>query len=558
MSSQLCVGCAASTHEVQQAFDPVRCTRLYGNPCSACVKIQDLDEQIVRLQHKRQCLLKTLKTQINLQHDPFTRHLPVEIASHIFTIYVEASLPTDACAPLLLAAVCKAWRAIAFCTPRIWTSITIDLNYNQNIPLQVELVTQWLGRSGKLPLCITLDIPVNEGTNEPGRCMKPLFKLLRTYAPRWQQLNLFIPAMTYRSFLSGLRHAPLLESLHLTPSEENFEDPDESMEFRLDITPSLKRLRYSVLYLKMIFLGLDNLTSLEVDDDITLDETLELLYRAPRLVQCNLSRILNSVDDFELPNTPLIHSSLEHLELSPHSFGPSLSILFDRLELPSLLSFKYISKSCHQTLPMDSLISLFNRSQSRITRLSIRIDPSGVIPAESDLIELLESLPTITDLSLELSISTSGDRGMMTDFFLNRFAAVSMQDSTPQDMFLPRLESLRFRGRPSFSWQRLTDLFEGPESTTRICSQNAVAGRFEEISPPVLGRNRTRRPLDYCKIDLLRTKTDPQEYIDKNALSVFVNFQKTAFLDIKDVLRSVDLVESSLEFHGLVREQLWL
>ncbi|KAF8958489.1 hypothetical protein BDZ97DRAFT_1762121 [Flammula alnicola] len=502
-----------------------------GKPCPACVKLKALDEQIARLQHERQCLLKT---QINLQHDPFIHCLPVEIASHIFTFYVDDLWPTRRRAPLRLAAVCKVWREIAFSTPRIWTSTAINLNPKQKIPPQVELASQWLSRSGKLPLFITLNIPVDQHTPVlPGRSTKALFQLLRTYAPRWKQLDLFIPPTFHRSFLSGLRWAPLLEYIKIANSEEQRQEVvEESMEFRLDITPSLKRIRFSDLHLKKIFLGLDNLTSLEVDNGIALDEILEMLSRAPRLVHCRLSRLLDSTSDLKLPTAYLTHSSLEDLYVSPEDTWSErgLSLLCDQLKLPSLQSFTYTSEECKETLPVDSLVSLFGRSHSPITRLSLR--SFDIIPADGDLIHLLESLPTITHLSLSLPYSSCTDTGMMTDLFLNRFAMVSMQDGTPQDIFLPRLQSLQFTGYRPFSWQRLMDLFEGPESTTQICSHNTVASRFEEISPPVLGRSRTRRPLDYCKIELVQRKTDPQEYIDKNALAVFVNFQKSAFLSI--------------------------
>ncbi|KAF8956684.1 hypothetical protein BDZ97DRAFT_1850017 [Flammula alnicola] len=56
---------------------------------------------------------------------------------------LDDSWPTKKYAPLLLAAVCKAWREIAFSTPRIWTSIT-TLRLFGGCPCHTRI---WLPRS---------------------------------------------------------------------------------------------------------------------------------------------------------------------------------------------------------------------------------------------------------------------------------------------------------------------------------------------------------------------------------------------------------------------------
>jgi hypothetical protein len=66
------------------------------------------------------------KQRVNQHHDPLTRHLPVEISSHIFSIYTDdvnsdfdpQSSIIGRDGPLLLGAVSKTWRRVAFSTPR--------------------------------------------------------------------------------------------------------------------------------------------------------------------------------------------------------------------------------------------------------------------------------------------------------------------------------------------------------------------------------------------------------------------------------------------------------
>ena len=67
-----------------------------------------------------------VKERVNHHHDPFSP-LPVEIASHIFAIYTEdvnsnfnpKSPIIERGGPLLLGAVSKFWRQVAFSTPHL-------------------------------------------------------------------------------------------------------------------------------------------------------------------------------------------------------------------------------------------------------------------------------------------------------------------------------------------------------------------------------------------------------------------------------------------------------
>ncbi|KAF8958474.1 hypothetical protein BDZ97DRAFT_1442261 [Flammula alnicola] len=138
------------------------------------------------LQYERQCLLTT---QINLQHDPFTHYLPVEIASRIFTFYVDDSWPTKKYAPLLLAAVCKAWREIAFSTPRIWTSIT-TLRLFGGCPCHTRI---WLPRSVFFNMLFGLHLAALTPRSDSDRLAKLYSLYLGTHNTRWRLRNARAP-----------------------------------------------------------------------------------------------------------------------------------------------------------------------------------------------------------------------------------------------------------------------------------------------------------------------------------------------------------------------------
>ncbi|KAJ7496797.1 hypothetical protein FB451DRAFT_1549838 [Mycena latifolia] len=83
--------------------------------------------------------------------------VPPEILSHIFSFCGTESLASvhdPACAPLVLAAVCRYWRAVALSTRELWTRVLIDGFY----PGSKLLLEMWFARSGGLPMSVITHI----------------------------------------------------------------------------------------------------------------------------------------------------------------------------------------------------------------------------------------------------------------------------------------------------------------------------------------------------------------------------------------------------------------
>ncbi|KAF8959900.1 hypothetical protein BDZ97DRAFT_1364012 [Flammula alnicola] len=399
-------------------FEPPKCSVSGpGNPCDVCLQVSEMDVQIARarslladLGSKR----KQLKMKLNSRHDQIARYLPVEVASHIFTFYVhgtdstQPSYKTASSAkrgvPLVLAAVCKAWRRIVFATPQLWTTMNIDLSIAGDPALQVELATQWLRRSGNMPLSITVDAPPNDGSQRPDRHTGALFEILKTYAFRWKQLALFIPNKFYSAFTEGLDDVPLLESLSLMRTWDDTELDDELADvFALNVAPCFKDLTISSIELNLLQMQIDTLTSLWFNN-VTVDEIFEILSHATQLIKCEFYWIQGNTNSFPFPDAPVVHSSLKSLSISPEDKNGAtpeeLSHLFDLLELPSLKYFSHISTNSKHPMAVMSLSSLFTRSHSPLEHLSITVTDTGVASSESEIISLLENLPTITHFAI--------------------------------------------------------------------------------------------------------------------------------------------------------------
>jgi len=149
---------------------PRSCTLMEGGPCTACKEsaaiyhqIKQREKEIFKLKEKR----RVLATQMNANHDPFIHKFPSEIGSHIFRLCLPSLDPQISDlwwrqiagwnVPLRLRAVCRKWRQLAWTTSNLWQAPFLRIqpwtppSLAKALP---DLLREWLGRSGLLPLNI--------------------------------------------------------------------------------------------------------------------------------------------------------------------------------------------------------------------------------------------------------------------------------------------------------------------------------------------------------------------------------------------------------------------
>ena len=422
-------------------------------------------------------------------HDPFNRHLPPELMSHIFSIYTESfnsnfniQCPCNRSGPLRLVAVSKLWREVAFGTPRLWNTINIQINFScNNITPDIEITKQWLDRSRHLPLFLSLRVSKTiEPSLEP-RLLGPLFSLMQNLIPRWHTLVLDISPKLYTTFIDGLTCAPLLHTLKLVDYKQ------AKGQFLLAQTPSLKYLEISNHFISDIVIEWGNITHFQ-SDCLSIDEFFETLRLAGRLTSCRLHGIDHDLGLHPVPTAPVTHSTLERLYLAPSDvYEETMGNFFDLLVFPSLKRFGYDCTDA-APFPLNSLISLFNRSQCQLTHFDLSGNFWEV--DVDDLIPLFSTLPTITHLKLrDLKDRSdfSENEGIMTDRLLQKLTPA---EGTRAALF-PYLQSLNFYGDHKFSWNCLADFIiarlveDSNGSCTSIPDEMDVAR-----NSPVFLRNR--------------------------------------------------------------------
>ncbi|KAF5309545.1 hypothetical protein D9619_012324 [Psilocybe cf. subviscida] len=143
---------------VLQCLDNLSCQR----SCNSCEKKRDLEAQLV---DARKLVLSleneriALRSSIAEKNDPITTNFPPEITSHIFYIYVYLHAKNrdylnmlhgfqeiSAGASLGLGAVCRKWRTIAWLTPQLWTTLSVNLLLKGHAH-GPDLVEQWFERT---------------------------------------------------------------------------------------------------------------------------------------------------------------------------------------------------------------------------------------------------------------------------------------------------------------------------------------------------------------------------------------------------------------------------
>jgi len=392
---------------------------------------------------------------------PLTRHLPVEISSYIFSIYTNdvnsdfdpQSFIMGRDGPLLLGAVSKAWRRVAFSTPHLWNTVNIHIRSGDNIRTKVKLTKEWIDRSQQLPLHLSLVYRTSNVVEPLPNPLIPLFNELQHVSPRWCKLVLGIPARLYPTFLGVVLRAPTLETLKL------FDDADEEGYFHLPHTPSLKHLDIQLrIPLSSISIQRSNLTTIRANK-ILMEEYFDILRLSERLESFKF-RLCGLIGQTEYPppTAHFTHSSLKELYLETSVnfwMDPSqLTTMLDFSSFPSLEKFGYKSLVWN-AFPNSAIPSIFTRSHCRLAHFDLSGDLRN--STTDDLISILSDLPTITHFKLEDKESQCLDDTLMSNKLLRRLTPFHSGGFT-RDRLLPRLESLEFVGYKAFSWSCLASV----------------------------------------------------------------------------------------------------
>ena len=400
-------------------------------------KIMDLEEQLQILKEKREGI-RTSVQEYRTILSPM-RQLPNDILREIFSHCLPCHrnpVPIATEIPLLLAQVCSKWRAVVFSSPRLWSQLYIsfcdeDREYRpahtidpllgvtndqrrekaiQVLNQRVEIVREWLARSGSCPLSISLnytrssfdwrdDVETDEDPDANSDILsdatRRLFKILASHSHHMQSLELSMPVEIYRELelmmsmdsLTALTELKVNFFYNFTPhGGDNQYEP-----IKLLKVPHLRRISLGPVdgyptrraWLLNDFPFADRgkqLTYFSSHRMFTLPESFSLLKQCENLVYCRLHLMsFRDSDDVPIQGVAYLPSLLSFALIDDAEIAQGSDHFFSSIEAPHLRHFDYMTQTCiHDTnVAVQTMhpVAKFLKRSPELRKLTI--DPYG-------------------------------------------------------------------------------------------------------------------------------------------------------------------------------------
>ena len=351
-------------------------------------QLADLYSEIARLQvqiNELENKQTSFKREINARTPLF--QLPPEVFSEIFAICLGKAgpqNPPDHCVsiatPLLFGRVCSTWRQIAWSTPKLWTSLLLELERS----VDPALIHQWLVRSSNH--LISIYATLRKLNPEPTSAILEIMHLISQHSERWQDISFQLPSFCYLA-LEGIQdRLPNLNYISI-----------DSAAARLNlfsVAPFLRIVHVKADHLNGFILPLNQLTELSIDSHDAV-ESLDMLRRSPDVVTCSIRGWFEGNIGLHQNPTRILADKLEslHLEFQLEFIDP-MSDVFDSLTLPAIRNLS--CAGVEHPFPYSSFVSLIFRSSCSLRTLSL----TALYVSDVEFAECLQALPLLNKLTL--------------------------------------------------------------------------------------------------------------------------------------------------------------
>ncbi|KAL0961422.1 hypothetical protein HGRIS_006369 [Hohenbuehelia grisea] len=393
--------------------------------------------------------------------------LPAELLSEIFLHYcgtkmVDVFWTAERKPQLILPLVCKRWKAIAYSTPRLWSSLAIDIEsaVQGHAKINIPHVKQLLKRSGKAPLSLCVNI---------GDHRHHILQALLAESDRWHYLRLHIrvrptthKTLTMLNDYRGM--IPLLKTLvinipyHLPGQLSAFED-----------APNLRTLVLRARTVSQVLVPWSQIRNLRCTS-INGQPMFKILGKSSSLQHIALDTTARA-SPFP-SNAQIVLPHIRSIYLR------SDSTWIGQIEAPSIIELSLESR-----MVLDVSLSTFlTRSASSLTTLELRsctMTPQDILTVLSDLprLERLEMLLMHLDTAVIHGMTTSTEPGGVT--------------------ILPRLQTLHL----GFGIQPSGDLYAmlHSRSSLRSGAFREAPGGVVDLHNVYLGLAQGKESFDFCE-----------------------------------------------------------
>jgi hypothetical protein len=307
--------------------------------------------------------------------------------------------PCNSPTPFFWGAICKGWRELAWSTPELWTRLAFTLNDFKKSRHMDAFVSEWLDRSGGLPLTLKIHHVTYVPYTLASGIHDPVIAALNRHSGRWYDVNFKLPSHCFH-LLCGTSRPKNLCNLAISNSSMTGKIRPIYPRFRMNTRPSPMKFEISRFLLENLAwdISWDKLVNLNLKHTC-LAGVLQVIRDAPLLEICSLTFIRLPTDGFPTPKTIIRHPQLRTLELLSIE-NEVFTMLINSMELPSLESWQVSSAA----MPVDTMISFLKRSDCGLKTLGLKHDQwrhNAPMLSVEDFETLLQALPHIQHLSID-------------------------------------------------------------------------------------------------------------------------------------------------------------
>lgn len=409
--------------------------------------------------------------------------LPQELMAEIFATTCHANSYTFSTdldrykrtTPLTLGKVCTHWRAVTWSTPYIWSHISLCLS-TPRYETQVELLSDWLARSGICPLTINLIFDCEDDWTDTVPI--DLIQLLIASANRWRAIHIVLPESWY-AILDELEYSfPHLVSV---VSEPLWADCSLSLSKRKRLNlfgsaPLLRDVHLNGYYLSDVDIPWGQLNRFTLQY-VYLDECFYALVKTPNITFCRISTILINDVNRNIIESPIELPLLHELIIYNASLTDT-SRLLAKMTVPSLETLE-ISAPRMASEPI-TFASFLCEPKCHLKRL--RLTKWPIIWSEPGFVQHLRIIPSLEELHIKLQPFSLPITELVHDI-LKLAKSNSSDPSGDNIIFLPNLQIFKFSGpitvRNDDYDDRLTSLIERRVEHSKRCSETSPVSRLK-------------------------------------------------------------------------------
>ena len=375
------------------------------------------------------------KSLAHPENQPLIHRLPSEILAKIFICRLPNRYPfhflSAENAPLLLCNICSFWRRLATSTPQLWKAFVYNTGEEMGDPDRfIEGIHTWLKRSGALPLTIHINQYYGNSPEHTTE-LRLLCAALSEYASRWEDVRIFTRApFAARPSLGDL---PLLHTLRIGST---FDRGALVHKFPFDSVPRLTVLEFADMPVTPAAISgvpWDQLTVLNVYEEVTLLRVVEILECCPRLESLSLKNFEHNPDSGTLARRRITQNALRMIEFQLPDDCP----IFQLLTLPALANVNLYSRYKDAAIRSftTELVDCFSRSKCKLEKLTFR---SG-ISSEFKILECLKHKSCESLTHLYLTNSPLYGARMVEDELL---VLLTYAEDKPEGPLCPKLSRL--------------------------------------------------------------------------------------------------------------------